>query len=275
MKYLLLATCAFLFATFGYTQYYYNDIVALQQAQQQYEALKNNNIKTVIATSYENDNQPVENFSLEQHISAGAKTITVSSNDPASGAMFTTNRYENNRMVKTTDSTDKVVTTATYQYDASGKLLAIITETDDAFMNSHSQEVHQWHYNGDVPDYMLRIKDNADTTRIDFTYDEQGNVAQESWNKNGRNIENYYYYYNDNHQLTDIVRYNSRAKKMLPDYLFDYNANGRLAQLTQVPAGNDNYMVWKYVYSGSSLKQRELLFNKQNQLVGRIQYQYQ
>lgn len=275
MKYLLFAFCTLLFSLNSYSQYYYNDIVALQQSQKQYEALKNNNIKSVTATSYENDNQPVQNFSLEQRISAGAKTITVTSSDPASGITYTTNEYQNNKIKRSTDSTDKVVTVATYNYNDSGKLLTLITETHDAFMNSHSQELHQWHYNGDVPDYMLRIKDNADTTRIDFTYDEQGNVAQESWNKKGRNIENYYYYYNDNHQLTDIVRYNSRAKKMLPDYLFDYNANGRISQMTQVPAGNDNYMVWKYVYSGSGLKQRELLFNKQNQLVGRIQYQYQ
>ncbi|MGN6617962.1 MAG: hypothetical protein ACTHJ5_12380 [Ilyomonas sp.] len=238
-------------------------------------ALKNNHVTKVRATSYENTNTPVNDFMLEQDISPDAKTITIHSSYPSSGSTVTITQYENDKLVKTYDSSGNVVTTTSYVYDDEGRLKTISTQTDDAFMDSHSHEVHQWFYDNGTPSYMLRIKDNADTTNIRFIKDEEGNIGQENWIKKGRTIESYYYYFNDKNELTDIVRYNSRAKKMLPDFLYEYAANGRVDQMTQMPAGSSNYMIWKYVYNDKGLKQKELLYNKQNQLVGRIEFQYQ
>lgn len=259
----------------GYTQYYYNDIVATQLSRQQYISLKNNNIKTVTAVSYESDNEITSDFKLQQQITPGAKSITIYTSHPSSGDDVSTTYYDNDKLVKTVDSSGNVVTTITYQYNANGSLDNILTQTHDGFMNSHSEELHQWVYNNGQPLYMLRIKDKTDTTNIEFSYDEQGNVAQENWKKKGRIAESYYYYYNTNKQLTDIVRYNNKAKKMLPDFLYEYDAEGRIIQMTQVPAGSNDYMVWKYVYNNKGLKQNELLFTKQNKLVGKIEYQYQ
>ncbi|MGI8950420.1 MAG: hypothetical protein ACR2FN_02435 [Chitinophagaceae bacterium] len=259
----------------GKSQYYFNDIVAAQQSQKQYLALKTNHIHNVNAVSYESDNEPTEDFKLEQQIGFNAKTIRIFSSDPSSGSTVTINTYENNKLIKTIDSSINVTNTITYKYDASDKINTIKTVTEDTFMKSNSEELHQWFYKDDKPDYMLRIKDKTDTTLIALTYDEQGNVAQEDWKKKDRIIETYYYYYNDKKQLTDIVRYNNRAKKMLPDFLYEYDDEGHVIQLTEIPAGSSDYMIWKYIYANNGLKKAEYLFNKQKQLVGKIEYQYQ
>ncbi len=267
----LLFFCSLGFA--AHSQYYYSDIVAFQQAAKQYNLLVAARIKHVSATSFEG-NQPVDNFKLEQVISADARTITITSSDPSSGELFSQNMYNNNRLIQTKDTSTNLMSTATYSYDAAGNVSTITTTSEDVFMNSHSTEIHQWTYNGNVPQKMLRIKDKTDTTFITFTY-EAGNVASEIWKRKGHVVETYYYYYNTKNQLTDIVRFNIRVRKMLPDFLYEYDEEGRVSQMMQVPVGSTDYMVWKYTYNSNGLKERELLYNKQQQLVGRVEYQYQ
>ena len=142
-------------------------------------------------------------------------------------------------------------------------------------MNSSSQEMHQWFYENDKPTKMLLIKNNNDTTTVEFKIDEHGDVGEERWRKKGRIVENYFYYYNDQHKLTDIVSYNAKAQRLLPDFLFEYDNNGTLIKFTQIPQGSADYLVWQYVYLQNGLKQKELCFNKQKQPVGSIEYHYQ
>ena len=121
---------------------------------------------------------------------------------------------------------------------------------------------------------MLLIKNNTDTAVIDFIKDEQGNIAEEHWKKKGRPTEKYFYYYNDEHQLTDIVHFSTKAQRLLPEYLFGYDDTGRLLQFTQVPQGSADYLVWQYAYLPNGLKQKELCSNKQKQHLGSIEYSY-
>jgi YD repeat-containing protein len=258
-----------------HSQYYFNDIIATRQAAQQYQALKSNHVRHVTAESYESDNQPTENFQLEQTISPDAGTVIINASYPSTGKLLTINTYKDGKLASTQDSSANVSTTTTYTYNDAGNIATITTQAVDTFMNSHSTEVHLWKYNNSgQPAQMLRIKDGRDTTMVELTYD-NGNVAQEAWKRHGKVVENYYYYYNTNNQLTDIVRFNYRAKKMLPDFLYDYDANGRVIKMTQVPTGTSDYMVWHYIYNSNGLKEKELLYNKQQQLVGRIVYKYQ
>lgn len=254
-------------------QYYYNDIVATQLAAKQYALLVAAHIRHVSATSYEGS-QVVDNFKLEQTISADSRTITITSSDPSSGNLITINSYSNGRLIQTKDSSSNVSSLATYSYDADGKVSIITTASDDVFMNSHSTEIHQWIYNGNQPQKMLWIKDKSDTTIVNFTYD-AGNVAQETWFRKGHVAETYYYYYNTKNQLTDIVRFNIRVRKMLPDFLYDYDEEGRVKQMTQVPNGSTDYMVWRYIYNSNGLKEKELLYNKQQQLIGSVIFKYE
>lgn len=244
----------------AFCQYYYNEIVAQQQSAKQYAALTAARIRHVSATSFEG-NRPVDGFVLEQRISPDAKTVTINTSDPSSGNSVTINTYRDGRLVQTVDSSTNVLNKTQYTYDASGNISTITTASDDAFMNSHSTEVHQWTYDNNLPKQMLRIKDKADTTFVTFTYD-NNNVAQETWTRKKQKVETYYYYYNARNQLTDIVRFNDRLRKMLPDFLYEYNDDGRVSQMMQVPAGSGNYIVWKYTYNSNGLKQTEMALHR-------------
>ena len=75
----LLVLLAVLFSEAGFGQYYFNDIVATQQSNQNYQILRANKVKKIVATSFEQDNTPTEGFLLVQTLSIdGKKLITQS-----------------------------------------------------------------------------------------------------------------------------------------------------------------------------------------------------
>jgi len=273
---LLFVFTSLLLAQISSGQYYYNDIIVLNQTNTQYQALKANRIALVNAKSFEsNTEEPAQNFLLQQQLINNWAEVITTSNDPSAGSSVSEAFYENGLIKKSVDTGGgNVASTVLYEYDASGNVTNITTLTADTFMNNSSTEVHQWFYSNNSPLRMLRIKDNVDTTVVDFVKDEQGNIAEEHLKKNGRNMENYFYYYNAAHRLTDIVRYNSRAKKMLPDFLFDYDSAGRLAQLTQVLQNSGTYLTWHYDYNTNGLKQTETCYDKDKQVLGKIVYYY-
>ena len=61
---------------------------------------------------------------------------------------------------------------------------------------------------------------------------------------------------------------------MLPDFLFEYNDEGVVSQLTQIPQGSSDYIIWQYVYDGRGLKEKDVLFDKRKELLGTITYTY-
>jgi hypothetical protein len=75
-------------------------------------------------------------------------------------------------------------------------------------------------------------------------------------------------------RLTDIVRYNRKAKALLPDFLFEYDEKGLLRQMVQVQNGTTGHLTWKYQYAANGLKQREYCYNKNKQLLGKFEYNY-
>ncbi|BAV04702.1 YD repeat-containing protein [Filimonas lacunae] len=275
MKRFLLATL--LLSGAGATvkaQYYYNDILTVQQTNKQYQSYTTNHIKSISAASFESDGKAAESFEVTQKINADYSQMVTSASYPATGPSFTTHTYQFNQLVSTEDSTARVITKIAYTYNAQKQLSQIKTTTRDGFMNNKLEELHVWSYNASgAPAGMLRIQDGKDTTVVSFQYDEQGNAIEERWTRKGAVIETWYYYYNDKKQLTDIVRYNSRVKRLLPDYLFEYDADGRINQMTQI-TGSSNYMVWKYIINPQGLKVRDVCLNKQKQMVGRIEYTY-
>lgn len=259
----------------GFSQHYYVDIISNQQSNANYKLLKQANVGLVKATSYEADNSVTENFMLQQQLSRDKKTLVTITTSPANITTTTVSLFANDRLKTTTDSLNGVVNRTDYEYDASGRLKRLTSQSSDPEHNGTTTEDHQWFYKeSGVPEYMLKIKNSTDTVRVEFVYDEKGNIAEERWKSKSRVTNNYYYYYNDNNQLTDIVRYNARAKKMLPDYFFEYDAAGKPSQMMQTIAGTSNYLLWKYTYNENGLKQKEACYNKAKELVGRIEYSY-
>ena len=266
----------FLLAAFNsYSQYYYNDIVSAKESNRIFAALKQNNIHHVSATSVESDNTPVQGFSYNRRIENNGALVITSTELATTGSSVTYEYYAGDRLVKSIDSSFRVATTVNYKYNDQGNIASIETQTDDTSMNVHSVEVHQWFYTGGLPDSMLRIKEGADTTFVRLIRDEEQNVTEELWIKKGKTLERYYYYYNDQSQLTDIVRFNYKAQQMLPDFLFQYDNNGIVSQMTQVPQGSSDYVIWQYIYDNRGLKVKDVLFDKRQELLGTVTYSYQ
>lgn len=259
----------------SWCQYYYNDIISLKQSNQIYSGLKNNNIKLVTAESLESDNTLTGGFYYKRQIVNNATLVITNISLAATGANETAEYFTNDRLSKSVDSSVNITTRVEYQYNQQGNIDLIETQTDDTSRNMHTTELHKWFYTINVPDSMLRIKDNADTTAVYFKKDERKNIIEEIWMKKDRMTEHYFYYYDNKSQLTDIVRFNLRAHQMLPDFLFEYNSDGTVSQLTEIPQGSSDYIIWQYIYDNRALKMKDVLFDKHQQLLGTVNYTYQ
>jgi hypothetical protein len=275
MKYLIVLSLL-LAGNQSFTQYYYNDLLSNQYSNNQFQIIKANKIKQVQVKSFDASGQAAEGFSLVQEFSAGYSQSTTTSNTAANISEASITNYNADQVTATNEIAKGVETKVAYTYLQNGKLETISSSTTDTALHYQTTEKHIWQYsNNGKPVQMLRIKNTTDTTFIVFSTDEQGNIAEEHWKKKGKDIETYFYYYNTQNQLTDIVRFNKRVQKLLPDFLFEYDAQNRIAAMTQVPAGNSNYIIWNYSYNDKGLKQSEVCTNRQKELIAKVQYTYQ
>ncbi len=270
--------CVFLFITLlfsatTYSQYYYNDIVANGLSNQQFKLIKQAKIKTIKAISYDPNGEVTEGFIIEQQISNDFRKSVTTTALPDNSQSVLTVTYENNKVKKTIDANHKVETINNFTYNDQGLLINITSNTNDTAVKINSNEVHIWSYNtNNLPTALLKIKNKLDTTFIDFVYDEKGNIGEERWRRKSKTYETYYYYYNDKNLVTDVVRFNPRAKQLLPDFLYEYDDRNRVVKMTQITNGGSNYLVWNYSYNDKGLKESEVCYDKQKRLVGKIEY---
>lgn len=254
-------------------QYYYLDVIGTQQTNDQYKKIIQHNLSSISATSFEQNSEPIPDFVLEQTI--GNNQIITRSSSINSKESFFKSYYDNQQLFKTIDSNSSAINTVIYKYNSQGKLLSSTSSNKDFDGTFDQSEVHLWkHDNAGRLVNMLKIKNSADTMLIEFKHDEAGNLIEENWKKNNRIIETYYYYYNSKNQLTDIVRFNRKAKQMLPDIMFEYDATGLVSQMIQTQGTSANYLIWRYVYNNKGLKEKEFAFNKKKELLGKIEYAY-
>lgn len=275
MKLLIIFSLLF-FNSSTFSQYYYNDIVVNQQNNNQFQLLKLNQIKTMIVHGFDAENKPSELLSFTQKFTIDYKSSSTYffTNNKSNSPLITL--YENNKIKQTTSYDNAVETQSSYTYDENGILQKIISNSSDTTFFTNAIEAHIWVYlENKQPTFMLKIKNNTDTTKIEFIRDEKGNIIEEHWKKKNELLETYYYYYNEKNLLTDIVRFNKRVQKLLPNFLFEYNNQNQVIAVTQVPANNSNYLTWKYNYNDKGLKKEEIYQNKQKQLIGRIEYVYE
>ena len=272
MKKLIVVVVLLIVSRQAEAQYYYLDVIGTQQTNDQYKKITQHNLSSISATSFEQNSEPITDFVLEQSI--GKNQIVTRSASINSKESFFKSYYDNQQLVKTIDSNSSAINTVVYKYSG-GKLLSSTSSNKDFDGTFDQSEVHQWQYdNAGCPINMLKIRNNADTTIIEFKADAAGNVIEENWKKNNRIIETYYYYYNSKNKLTDIVRYNRKARQMLPDIMFEYDATGLVSQMIQTQGTSANYLIWRYVYNNKGLKEKEFAFNKKKELLGKIEYAY-
>ena len=258
-------------------QYYYKDIIGTAETNHQLKLYIATNVQSVVLKSFEPDGSVSDNFQVEQLLDKNAKTLkTVSHSGVTDESVLLSFFDDSARVIKTMDTSGTSFNAAAYTYNGAGKLLSLKSFSGDTLKTGSETEDHQWTYNGKgQPVQMLRIINNTDTTVIKFQTDDNGNIIQETPYKKGKAGDPVYYYYDGKNQMTDIVRYNYKLKKLLPDYMFEYSDGGQVIQKITVPSNKAaQYLIWRYQYDNKGLKAREACFNKDKQLTGKIEYTY-
>ena len=255
-------------------QFYYRDILSNKQLLAEMALYKENKIHTIKIKSFEEDGTESDGFFCEKRLSKDYKKTEFFTNSNVSGtSLFISWFNDKGMLIQTNDSSAISVSVNTYSYDAAGRIKSILSSiksSDDDFSNEISEE-HIYVYNDkNLPEKMIRVKNKFDSTTILFGADEHNNISIE---KDTKNAGKYYYYYDANNRLTDIVHYNEYKQKLLPDYLFEYNSADQMTQMTSTEEGGSDYYVWRYSYE-NNLRTGEKCFSKERKLMGTIEYDY-
>ena len=264
---------------FGFSQYYFQDIVTAGNTSKNFALLKSNKVKKATVTSIEPDGNETENLGIVQLVDVPNAQLTTITTATVTGSSTLITKFNTKDLpVKITDSSANTVNNVSYTYDDAGRLLLLSSESHEPDDTNHYtiREDHQFIYNnaGQLTK-MLKISNRFDTINVVFVPAENGLPGEERWFKKNRKIETWFYYYDDKNHLTDIVRYNATAQKMLPDYVFEYNEQGQMTQQTVVQPGTNFYRLWLYDYNEKGLKKSETIFKKGKEQEGRIIYNYE
>jgi hypothetical protein len=257
-------------------QYYYKDILSAKQAMAGNALLKQQKIRNILVHSFESDATESKDFTCKRKISKDYRSVETYTQSPSTGESWLTSLYdEKGQLLLSSDSSEITVSTSVYRYDGKGNIVSIIStahSSDSDFTTSHIEE-HRYSYTEKgMPINLWRIKNNSDSVLIDFLVDEKGNVTDEI--EPGKHGKHYYYYYNADNKLTDIVKYNIVKKMLLPDFSFEYDDEGQVEQMIAVEEGvSGEYYTWRYVYN-NGLRIIEKCFDRKRRLIGYFEYEY-
>jgi len=272
---LLLTPVILLFSISASAQHYYKDIIGTKETAEIMKAYQTAKVSRVVLTSYDENNARSDDFFVEQQFSPATQTLkTITRSGMEHGSALISFIDATGNVIKTIDSSNIMVSITTYTYSSAGQLMSVVSSSSDSSGNTNQGEQHIWEYKNNKVARMLRIKNKVDTTYVEFKLDDAGNISEEQETRKGVKSEPVYYYYDANNRLTDIVRYNKKAKRLLPEYMFEYSPSNQIVQKITVPSNSDNYLIWRYQYNGQGLKTKEVIYNKQKQLTGKVEYQY-
>lgn len=255
-------------------QFYYKDIVSNNLLLAEMAKLKEQKIKQVKVSSFEDDGSPSDGFFVEKQINRNYTAVETFTRSNVTGpSLFTSVFTKDGLLVQTIDSSDLVVKKSTYEYDDKQRvkvILSYIHSSDDDFKNEMSEDHYYFYNEAGALLRMYLVKNEADTSIILFSTDEKNNVTIEKNTKTGLT---YYYYYDGKNRLTDVVHLNKFNNKLLPDYIFEYNNAGLISQMTTTEEGSSYYYIWKYTYA-NGLRTSEKCYSKERRLMGTIEYEY-
>lgn len=261
------------------SQYYYNDILSNRTARENYLQLKKAGTRQMTVTSYNPDGSATEGFSVKQQVNNRNNTIETVSTSAYSNPSVLTSVYNSDGWPQSaTDSTDGSVARIVYSYTSGTTPTLNTVSSASGFPGETSnlfKEIRQYTFSGNLPKTMLRTKNGRDTLRVNFIPEEHGWIGEERWFEKGKPTEIYYYYYDASGRVTDVAHYNKTARKILPDYTFEYDATGRLASMMTVLNGTNQYRTWRYTYDARGLKTGEVVYNKYKQQEGKLVYSYE
>ncbi len=260
----------------AFSQYYYNDIIGTDAINAQMKAYRSNKVVQVTARGTDPTGAITNEFSETQEVKENGMLLKISHFSGLNKTVTYQRFNEAGKVISIIDSSADLTDITTYTYDAAGRVSRIRNENADTAQEFKQAETHDWRYDAaGKPTGMWRVINGNDSTEIRFMPDEHGNTGDERTYKRGHETGVIYYYYNDDQRLSDIVRYNTRLKKLLPDVMFEYDEQGNVAQrITTTSSLSLKYLIWRYVYDAKGLKTKEALFNSDKEMTGKIEYSY-
>jgi hypothetical protein len=214
-------------------------------------------------------------LTIEQAYNSSYSQLKTRTSTNTSTSSITNYYNAQGQLYRTVDSSENAITSYDYQYQ--GEKINTITSTSVAAGEKQKTiETHTWFYDEQgKPVRMLRVRDQRDSSEIRLTLDEKGQVAEEQVFRKNIPGEKIYYYYDDGGRLTDVVRYQDKLGKLIPDHTFDYDSNGKLVNMMVVQNSGMDYVNWRYEYDPRGLLTRESCFSRQKKLVGKVEYSYE
>ncbi len=257
-------------------QFYYKDIWNPQQLIKEMAIVKNENIRTVSIKSFEDNGDPSKEFFCEKKIDRNytmAQTVTRS--NVTDQSLLTSLFNTKGLILRTTDSTVSSLNRTDYIYDNNDRIIEVktFTKAEDEAVGIEESRSYNYNASGNI-EKMARKKNMKQLSIVNFKADEKGNVIEEEEISSNGQSTKYFYYYDVNNRLTDVVNYNERANRLLPDYMYEYNDVGQITQMIATEVGSSNYYIWRYTYNDQQLRETERCLSKERRLLGSVQYQY-
>lgn len=284
---MIVLSCAACLSAGAQSYYYYNDIILTGEDSRTMQTLLKNKVQAFTATGVTPEGSRATDFAERHEITENGKALKVSSIVNFIRNTVCTRFDGTGKLLSVADTSTGLVSLTTYYYDNSGRITRIENKTKDDSSAFSETEVHQWYYaaNG-KPEKMWRIKNGNDSLEIRFIPEENGNPGEEVSYRNGRETDHVYYYYDEKNRITDIVRFNKKAGKLMPEMIISYDDNDNVLQKI-ISSDGDNYglrnhgsvlyiryVIWRYVFNKQGLKTKEALFNKEQEMTGKIEYNY-
>jgi hypothetical protein len=272
-----------------HAQYYYNDIVGTQEINSKMKTYLAAKVKTVTASGYDPQGKKATDFNEWQEIQSNGSLLKITTRNGQNIASLYYQFDDHARVISARDSSGDFQTVTTYTYDANNNLAKINTTTRDALHDFDQTKERQYQYKDGKPSRMLLIQNSSDSLEYIFTLDENKNVKDEMlYHRGGSQNSIYYtyddhkiyYFYDEQHRLTDVTRYSPKIDRLLPDFMFTYDDSNRIIQRITVLSNvkydtkRPDYLQWRYGFDEKGLKTAEVLYSKTKELKGRINYSY-
>ncbi len=267
----------FFYCQSAQSQYYLLDHINQRESAANYARLVQQKIKMVRLTSIDRNGETDPEFSIEQLVDARARMLQTTSKAPESPSSILTVYFdEANRPVINIDSVEGSKTTVQFYYSKiSGLLDSAVSVATTSLQDYVYMEKRQYQYNAaGFPEQMFWIRNKLDTTIVLFDAENGKWPEMERWFKKDVRTESYYYYYDEDNRLTDLVKWYRNVDKLLPVNVFAYNEDGSLLMQTNFLPGSNDYTIYQYTYNANGLRNSESVFNKAKQQIGRVVYTY-
>ncbi len=265
----------------AHAQYYYSDLIATRQAETKQKLYQTHRVKKMEEWALLPNGERQTEYRQWTLISPKADTTLQQRLESSGSNLFTTTFDRQGNLSSQTERQPGRLVITRFERNNNGWITRIENLLEDSLMEVSSREVHSWTYDDmGRPLHMWRMVENTDgntdSTEVRFAVDSSGLVTEERIYKKGKEFDFLYYYYDQSGHITDIVRYNRKWKRLLPDQIFEYDDAGKMIQRMQLTGNREiSYLIWRYQYDNKEMMIQETLYNNLKQPTGSIRYVYE